>query len=423
MNKPKLLWVSDSPICLQVGQSRVTREFCERLKNDFDLIVGGFIHNDNFTRKYSYPIVGLSKSQNLNNDLIALFEDFNPDIAVFSHDCWLFPYIPTLKKKYQKTKIVGYFTIDGDPIHPSWRSIFESCDLVLSPSFYGKEVIRRTYGYIPVEVCYYGINKDLFSLNYDRFKTKDEYKIACKEAISNKLLKNSKLVLNDINDISNKFVVLFTGAFSLKRNPGVLIDAFNDFSINKNDVQLWMIGNNVVDNISIPFGIGGQLDLNTMRIQSSIDKIFIVYDPRILDDVYKNIYLQSDLYVLPSLGEGFGLPIFEAMACETVPIVTAYTTGPEFIINSGCGWLIPVSSFFRSSFSVRRAIVDCKILSNKIEEAYLIWKNEREKFEDMRKKGREFVSQFDWDRQTSVLKSLLFAVLLDYEFSSNMIEI
>lgn len=55
----------------------------------------------------------------------------------------------------------------------------------------------------------------------------------------------------------------------------------------------------------------------------------VVFAGRVTDNVLPALYTAAELFALPSLHEGFGLPILEAMACGT-PVVTSNCTAmPE----------------------------------------------------------------------------------------------
>ena len=48
----------------------------------------------------------------------------------------------------------------------------------------------------------------------------------------------------------------------------------------------------------------------------------------------------SDVFVLPSIKEGFGIVAVEALACGR-PVVATRSGGPEEIVGEGCGFLVP----------------------------------------------------------------------------------
>jgi glycosyltransferase involved in cell wall biosynthesis len=55
------------------------------------------------------------------------------------------------------------------------------------------------------------------------------------------------------------------------------------------------------------------------------------------------LYRRADCLVLPYRGEGFGMPLAEAMACGTPVITTAAGPAPEFCSDE-TGWLIPATT-------------------------------------------------------------------------------
>jgi glycosyltransferase involved in cell wall biosynthesis len=48
-----------------------------------------------------------------------------------------------------------------------------------------------------------------------------------------------------------------------------------------------------------------------------------------------------DIFLMPSLNEGFGLALAEAMACECCPVAMAVGGVPDMISSSDFGWIIP----------------------------------------------------------------------------------
>jgi glycosyltransferase involved in cell wall biosynthesis len=53
---------------------------------------------------------------------------------------------------------------------------------------------------------------------------------------------------------------------------------------------------------------------------------------------------RHDVFVFPSLFEGFGLVILEAMSRGLPVITTAHTAGPDFISDGENGFIVPIRS-------------------------------------------------------------------------------
>ena len=54
-------------------------------------------------------------------------------------------------------------------------------------------------------------------------------------------------------------------------------------------------------------------------------------------DKMNGIYNVMDCFLLTTTGEGFGIPLIEAMACEIPVVATDYTTTPELVLNNKAG--------------------------------------------------------------------------------------
>jgi glycosyltransferase involved in cell wall biosynthesis len=90
------------------------------------------------------------------------------------------------------------------------------------------------------------------------------------------------------------------------------------------------------------------------------------------------VYSLADLFAFPSLYEGFGIPLIEAMACGC-PIVTADTcAAPEVVAGSGC--LVDPLSVEDIAAGMRKVLGDAALRA------------------DMIAKGLERAKDFSWDR-------------------------
>ena len=67
----------------------------------------------------------------------------------------------------------------------------------------------------------------------------------------------------------------------------------------------------------------------------------VTFTGKVSTDDLRTLYRRTEVAVLPSLYEGFGLPAAEAMACETPVVATAVGALPEVLGREGAGELVP----------------------------------------------------------------------------------
>lgn len=105
------------------------------------------------------------------------------------------------------------------------------------------------------------------------------------------------------------------------------------------------------------------------------------------------VYNAFDVFCLPSMGEGFGIPIIEAQACGVPVIVTDWTACAELC---GSGWKIKVGKKQPTALQSFQAYADVDDLVRRMEEAYEVWKD-RDAYARYRQKARIFAMQYDWE--------------------------
>lgn len=126
-------------------------------------------------------------------------------------------------------------------------------------------------------------------------------------------------------NIEDKFL-LYTGSFDNRKNHEKLIEAYSLLpSEIRNDLQIVIVGNGWPEIYA---------HLHWIASNFNIDKTRIIFTGKVNDDELLLLYNLTDLFVFPSLREGFGLPVLEAMQCQ-VPVIGSNTTSiPEVIGNS-----------------------------------------------------------------------------------------
>ncbi|MCK9582129.1 MAG: glycosyltransferase family 4 protein [Endomicrobiales bacterium] len=111
--------------------------------------------------------------------------------------------------------------------------------------------------------------------------------------------------------------VLFTGSINPRKNLKNLITAFKKYKSKFNDMEHSLIVVGAMNTNFAPEALTNDKNNN------------IVYVGYVDDNQLKSLYQESELFIYPSLYEGFGLPPLEAMCCGTPVIVSNTSSLPE----------------------------------------------------------------------------------------------
>lgn len=165
-----------------------------------------------------------------------------------------------------------------------------------------------------------------------------------------------------------KKIILFTGSISPRKNLARLIEAFQ------------MISHRLPHDLVITGDKGWKnaKELLLIRQNPRIQKIGFVPESEIAC-----LYNLADMYIYPSLYEGFGLPVLEAQACGVPVIASNATSIPEVGRDSVC-YVDPTSVY-----GMADAIL--KVASDKKYRDFLI------------QKGFNNVREFSWDKGAQAL--------------------
>lgn len=183
-------------------------------------------------------------------------------------------------------------------------AIINNADGILTVSEYSKKDILKFFPSFPSE----RIIVTPLAAN-ENFKPLD--KANCRQEMKNKF------------NITNPFV-LYLGGFSLRKNVKLLIDVFNNIYSSLNGEFDLVIAGSLKDE-----GLKLKEYTNTLEGKDHIKFIGFVED-----EFLPTLYNACELFVYPSLYEGFGLPPLEAMNCKTPIISTNITSIPEVVKNS-----------------------------------------------------------------------------------------
>lgn len=189
-----------------------------------------------------------------------------------------------------------------------WSTIFalKNAKKIITVSNYSKQEMAEVYNDLEnkikfknkIQVIHNGYNKYL----YEKEKTAEEM---------NKALERYGL---------KKPYVLYIGRLEKKKNTPALIEAFAIMRENNKDIKhkLVLVGD-----------AGFGYDEVKYMAQEYLLEDEVIMPGWVEEDDMPFIYCGADVFVFPSLYEGFGIPLLQAMACG-VPIAASSTTSiPE----------------------------------------------------------------------------------------------
>ncbi|MBA7706615.1 D-inositol-3-phosphate glycosyltransferase [subsurface metagenome] len=167
----------------------------------------------------------------------------------------------------------------------------------------------------------------------------------------------------------DKKYILSAGTIEPRKNYPTLIKAFNYIKHNNNDFNYRLV---------IVGRTGWKSEATYRERELSPYKDDILFIGRVSDKDLVQIYNQAEIFVYPSLFEGFGLPPLEAMSCGLPVIASDSSSLKEVVGNAGI--LIPPDDF--------------KEISKQI--SYIL-KNEKIK-KKLKEKSLKQAQKFSWEK-------------------------
>jgi glycosyltransferase involved in cell wall biosynthesis len=183
------------------------------------------------------------------------------------------------------------------------RSAVKQADHVLAVSEATKQDLVKLYGVSEdkVSVVHNGYDADVFNIS---------------QKPDPKILANYNLKPNNY--------LLFLGTIQPRKNAIKLVQAFHLLKESGYKGKLVIAG-----------AIGWLADDTLKVIKESREFKDIVMTGYVSDAARKALYSHADVYVLPSLYEGFGVPAIEAMGCGAPVVVAGNSSLPEVVGDAG----------------------------------------------------------------------------------------
>lgn len=200
------------------------------------------------------------------------------------------------------------------------------------------EDFRRGYEWLAGKYCkkIIAISERACKAQFDQMKRFPEYT----DAIKNKMVliaPSQNLLIDSVRckAFSNEIVFTFVGSAFFRKGGYELLKAFSQLPV---DLPVHL---NIVSRIEIE----GHMDMHatadmireTKHLLNTCPKIS--YFERLSNKSVIDLFLKSDVGVLPSFGETYGYSVLEAMACGCAIVVPRISPFVEFVPDDA-GWLI-----------------------------------------------------------------------------------
>ena len=124
----------------------------------------------------------------------------------------------------------------------------------------------------------------------------------------------------------DKFIVIYVGNDFIRKGVKYLIDAFNSLKLNNS--ELWIVGEN-------------KKDLIERIVKIEKNNIFI---DSVKEFKLPELYNQSSIFCLPTLEDGAGIVMLQAMSCGLPVISTKYSIAPDVITEGEEGFIVEPSN-------------------------------------------------------------------------------
>ena len=313
----KILWLSDSPTTC-TGYASITRKVLNDLQGDYDCHCLGH----NFYSQTVVPPIKFVDGEEINftmhgagaakysmDKVSHLIRSEKIDIFGGLLDTFMMQEANFLNVDTSPARTFFYFPSDGGGGLPlTCENILKKVEMPIAMSKFGRDQVLKNYG------------------------IKSEY-------IPHAFDQKTFYPLSDIQKEENRIAWQLQGKFvvgTVARNQGrKMLDrtlkAFKLFCVDKPDAVLLMhCDANDPAQVNNLNELINRFQLNN-RIIFTGTSFFNPFTYSKMNEVYNLM----DIFFLSTSGEGFGIPIIEAMGCGIPQVVTDYTTTKELVEDDG----------------------------------------------------------------------------------------
>jgi glycosyltransferase involved in cell wall biosynthesis len=198
---------------------------------------------------------------------------------------------------------IGFTMLEVDGIPKRWVAACNRMDEIWVPSRWGRERFEACGVTRPIHVVPLGFDPVRFHPGFPAARASD------------------------------RFTFLSVFEWGERKAPELLLRAYAAAFTGRDDVLLLLRVNNFDGHLDIPEAIA------KLGLPESGPPVAILYNHHVKARQLGSLYRSADAFVLPTRGEGWGMPILEAMASGLPTIATAWSGQTEFF-HEGVGYPI-----------------------------------------------------------------------------------
>ena len=201
---------------------------------------------------------------------------------------------------------IGYTMLEVDGIPAEWVRLCNEMDEVWVPSRFNVETFRESGVSCPMHVMPLGVNPDYFNPRIRAFRASPRY----------------------------TFLSVFE--WGARKAPEELLRAYSRAFTMKDDVLLLL----KVTNRDPGVDVWGQI--TALSLPEAGPPVALLYNRELPTHQMGSLYRSVDCFVLPSRGEGWGMPMLEAMACG-LPVIATEWGGHTSFMHEGSAYPLRVA--------------------------------------------------------------------------------
>lgn len=234
---------------------------------------------------------------------------------------------------FECPELWGYFPVDGHNVRGGFGGPAAEAvrwyDRVLGYTRYGATVLSRVRGGLPVQALPHLL---------DDWAKPTEARWLTTQSTGTKLWRSTSPIVGSV--MTNQ----------PRKDLGVLFAAYAAILEQEPDAHFWL-------HTDVETKTWAVSELSAIWLDGKQDRLLVT--TKLDDEQLAGLYTLCDVTLLPSLGEGWGYPIVESLACATPVIHTEYAGGAELV--PFFGWLSPPVNWRQDgTYAIKRPVLSGK---------------------------------------------------------------